>query len=540
MTTSSNFVKSLIGDQSKKVEILEPYLKKNEDWRFSVARVMLTGVLKNQYYRSADNAAKEALPLMITAAKKDPEFLLKATAFARDANMKGMVKLAIAALAARAPAHFLNQNRDTIIGLLATFHPGQLIQFVELMKSKALGRGFGARSQKWVQEVMQSWRPEKVEEFTLKYPSAYKILLRLVHPSYSDVRSGLVRYILDASPEYPKYGKPSGKKQKAVERIKDPSTSDVAIAKAMLKYEIPWDVVKGFHPVKGDVGLAMLTQMGLSALLLNTRSLEQNGVLDDPNGIKAFELKLNEVKHGRSIPIDFAKPYIYSTNSHIKELLVKAIVDTLGKEMPHIEGRSVGVSVDISGSMRGEPLMTAGLLAVPFLKARNLWFTTFDTECYEEGVKSSGRTLWGGSPEGSYICPLLKGQEPVQQVQNLLSLRTNGGTNVAVSLNKALQNNIKLDLHVLITDEQQNTGTPLMSVWREYKRRINPRAELWVINATNYEWHSADFDDTSITVYQTMTPVIFHNLQFFGQDLVASIEAYNLNKVRKLSQFKPD
>jgi len=274
--------------------------------------------------------------------------------------------------------------------------------------------------------------------------------------------------------------------------------------------------------------------------LLNTRSLEQNGILDDPNGIKAFELKLNEVKHGRSIPIDFAKPYIYSNNATVKNKLVKAIVDTLGKEMPHIEGRNIGVSVDISGSMRGEPLVTAGLLAVPFLKARNLWFTTFDTECHEEGVKSAGRNWWGACPVGSYICPPLRGKEPEQQVHHLLNLHTHGGTHVAVSLESALQKNIKLDLHVLITDEQQNAGTPLMAVWREYKRRINPRAELWVINATNYEWHAADFDDASVTVYQTMTPAIFRNLQFFGQDLIASIDAYDLNKVRKLNQFCPD
>jgi len=538
MTTSSDFVKSLIGDQEK-AEVLEPYLKKNEDWRFSVARVMLTGILKNQFYRSAEDAAKEALPLMLMAAKKDPEFLLKAAAFAREANMKGMVKLGLAALATQAPAQFLNDNRATIVGLLGTFHPGQLLQFVELMKSKVLGRGFGARSQKWVQSVMQSWRPEKVEEYTLKYPTAYKVLLRLVHPSYSDVRSGLVRYLLDPSEKYPEYGTPAGKIQKAVERIKT-SNDDAYIAKTMLEYEIPWDVVKGFHSINGDVGLAMLTQMGLSALLLNTRSLEKNGVLNTPDGVQAFALKLNEVKNGRSIPIDFAKPYIYSENHQVKELLVKAIVDTLGKEMPHIEGRSIGVSVDISGSMSNEPLQTAGLLAIPFLKARNLWFTTFDTQCYEEGTQVRGRSWYGALSEGKYICPPLKGLEPEQQVKNLLSLRVNGGTNVSSSLDRALQNNINLDLHVLITDEQQNAGTPLMSVWREYKRRINPRAELWIINATNYVWHSADFDDPSVTVYQTMTPAIFKNLRFFGQDLVSAIKSYDLNKVRRLGKFKPD
>ena len=110
--SSSDFVKSLIGNAEIKSASKTNYLNKNEDWRFSVARVMLTGILKNQVYKKADTAAKEALPLLIAAAKKDPKYLLKAAAFARQANMKGMVKLAIAALSGNANDKFLTDNRN--------------------------------------------------------------------------------------------------------------------------------------------------------------------------------------------------------------------------------------------------------------------------------------------------------------------------------------------------------------------------------------------------------------------------------------------
>src|SRR5690606_12391373 len=135
--------------------------------------------------------------------------------------------------------------------------------------------------------------------------------------------------------------------------------------------------------------------------------------------------------------------------------------------------RAIGVSVDISGSMNGETLQTAGLLAVPFLKAKDLWFTTFDNFLYEEGDKSTNMSYpyynYGGE------CPNLKGCKPETQVKNLLSLKTAGGTNISVSLKKAIKTNRKLDLHVIITDEQQNSGSPLMSVWKEYKKKVHPR-----------------------------------------------------------------
>jgi hypothetical protein len=529
--SSSSFVKSLIGENKNKKLEETKYLNKNEDWKQAVARVMLTGILRNQYYRSADNAAKEAIKLFVEVSKKDPTYLLKAAAYARNVNMKGMVKLGIAALAANASDDFLDTYRSNIVDLLATFNPNQLLQFVELMKSKALGRGFGARSQKWIQLVMQSWNDDRIEEFTLKYPTSFKALLRLAHPNYKGFNGKLVRYLLDPNKKTTAkdYGKAFGKKQKAVEKMKT-LKSESKVAELMLENSVPWDVVKGFHQIKGDVGLAMMTQMGLSALLLNIKSLEQNNILNTKQAMKALEMKLNEVKNGRSIPIDFAKPYIHCSNVHIKQLLVKAIVDSLENSMPEIEGRNIGVSVDISGSMAGEPLVTAGLLAVPFLKSKKLWFTTFDTSLYEEGENPARNySFYSG------FCPKLKGKNKTDQVNSLLQLKTAGGTDVAISLRKAITNKIKLDLHVLITDEQQNTGTPLMKEWKEYKKKVNPRAELWVINASNLEWHAADFEDPSVTVYQTMTPAIFKNLQFFGQDLPSAIEEFDLSKVRKVS-----
>lgn len=532
---SSQFVSKIIGEKKRKKEVkIEPYLSKNEQWQDALARVMLTGILKNQFYRSADSQVKEALPLMKEAAKQDPLYLLKSAAFARDSHMKGMVKVGIAALAGNASEGFLSNedNRKAIIAILSTFHPGQLLQFVEICKNKTFGRGFGSRPQKWVRAVIESWSPERIEDFTLKYPTALNSLVRLVHPRFLDYRGNLIRYVLDDKKDA------WGEKQKAVEKLKKPNTSTKTIAKQMLDKSIPWDVIKGFAGMKDpELCMAMMTQMGLSALLLNLRSLNDHGVFNDQNGLTALKLKFEEVKFGRSIPIDFAKPYIYVQNTSVRDEIVEAIVSCLDISMPYLEGKDIGVSIDISGSMAGDPLVTAGLIAVPFLKAKDLWFTTFDTNLYEEEESQSHSC---GHIYRRVNCPKINGLSRKNQVKAMLELHTAGGTNVAVSITKAIARRTKLDLHVIITDEQQNTGTPLMTAWKQYKKNINPRAELWVINASPYEWHSADFEDPSVTVYQTMTPAIFKNLKYLGVDMVTSINNYDLSKLSKSKKVEDD
>ena len=520
--SSTKFVKQVLGNERSNVNV-DQYLSKNELPEETVARVLLTGVLKNQFYRKADDAAKEAVPLLIERAKKDPEFLLKAACVARNSHMKGMVKVALAAISGSAKESFLTKEltRQSAVALLSTFHPGQLIQFVELCKSKQFGRGFGSRPQKWVRAAMERWSPSKLELYTLKYPTALNQLVRLVHPRYTDFRGNLVLYILDGRKKEAK-----GKKQRIVEKLKKEDSNQV-IANAILDHEIPWDVIKGFAGLSGPIALSAMTQMGLSALLLNIRSLEQHKVFEDNAGLTALKMKMKEVQNGRSIPLDFAKPYIHTGNARIRDILLDAMADTLDVEMGVLEDLKVGVSIDISGSMAGETLQTAGLLAVPFVKAKNLWFTTFDYNLYEEGVQKARSSVW---QYHSGFCPKIKGLSRKDQIKNLLSLRPCGGTNISLPVEHAIRRGHKLDLMVIVTDEQQNTGTPLMKAWRTYKQKINKNAQLWIINATNYQWHSADFGDQSVVVYQTITPALFKNLDYVGQNLTNLIRKFDLKK----------
>lgn len=506
-----SFVQQIVSNNKTEQKTLNKYLSNNESSQDAVARILLTGILKNQFYRSADSLAKEAVPLFVEQAITNPEFLLKAAGFARQSHMKGMVKVALAALLGHANEEFLNKHKDDIVSILQTFHPGQLIQFVELMKSKTFGRGFGSRPQKLVARAMNTWSYTKTETYTLKYPKALNELLRLVHPKINADKSKLYSYVLTDLPNQKR--DIVGVSQKITEMLKK-LTQPSLVASQMLEHNIPWDVIKGFAGMGPEIAKSCLKQMGLTALLLNMRSLDEKNVFDE-DGIKTLKEKLSNVRNERSLPIDFAKPYIYVQNKAVKDILLEAMRKTLDIPMPCMENKRIGVSVDISGSMRNEPIITAGLLSVPFLKAQDLWFTTFNTMTNEEG---------------SANCPKIKGHSRTVQIRNLLNIKCVGGTAVSAAIKTATEQNRMLDLMVIITDEQQNSGTPLRKAWRDYKAKVNPEAILWVINAQNTEWHSADFQDPSIVVYQSMTPAIFNNLEYIGANLTDMISNFTFSK----------
>lgn len=84
-----SFVQQIVSSNKTEHKILNQYLFNNETSQDAVARILLTGILKNQFYRSADSLAKESVPLFIEQAITNSEFLLKAAGFARQSHMRG-------------------------------------------------------------------------------------------------------------------------------------------------------------------------------------------------------------------------------------------------------------------------------------------------------------------------------------------------------------------------------------------------------------------------------------------------------------------
>ena len=130
------------------------------------------------------------------AANKSPKFLLRETIMSGGSEM---VSLSLAILFAQADDKFISEKyvKDVAFEMLVFKEPTIILEFVEYLKSKELGRGFGSRPQKIVRKVMESWPTDTIEKYMSKHKEETRKLVRLVHPRYRDYHSELIRLLMD-------------------------------------------------------------------------------------------------------------------------------------------------------------------------------------------------------------------------------------------------------------------------------------------------------------------------------------------------------
>lgn len=139
---------------------------------------------------------QETIDILIVCARNDPEYLLGSIQNVVEVRIDGMVSLALAILTSCAPDDFFTQyTRGAISGILNFYTPIQLLEYVEFMRSKFFGRGFGSRAQKIVRMALESWDIASLKN-TSKHAEEFKTLLRLVHPRFCGNRGKIVAEIL--------------------------------------------------------------------------------------------------------------------------------------------------------------------------------------------------------------------------------------------------------------------------------------------------------------------------------------------------------
>jgi len=163
-------------------------------WRDRLSSLLMRGCEIDAITHTTDeNNVESAITLFKFSAEKDPMFMLRETMAMSGSKM---ALLSIAILYSRASEEFLTANKKDIYKILSDKMPSQLLECTELIKSKSLGRGLGARPQKAIRRVMESWSSEDLEEFMLQQPRALYALIRLIHPRYNDYRGELIQLLL--------------------------------------------------------------------------------------------------------------------------------------------------------------------------------------------------------------------------------------------------------------------------------------------------------------------------------------------------------
>lgn len=440
------------------------------DWREEYLQMLLTNTVSRVFYASERELGEKALEMHRFAADEDPEFMARALAYARNEGfMRFQPLLGLAMLSLVAPRIFSGLF-DQVIRTVA-----DLAEFT--LALEALERGQGGRLVK----KLAALRLLRLTEYeALKYGGegrgfSLRDLLRVYHPKPLDAKTrALFRYIAEKvlSPEE-RNMLPS---IDAFLKVRDHGGSEGlgSVLEWIREGRLPYNIVTGaVGRMTSDLWEALLPDLPLFALVRHLSTLQRNGVFDEEKNRSFVVERLSDAKAVRAakiLPFRFASAWKKVRDvewlRHALERALELAVDLL----PSIEGKTA-ILLDVSGSMSAvrdnmeDPLTAGAVLALSIMRkagGKGIFFL-FDTEA----------TLFETSPE-----------EPILAAVARIDL--GGGTDTGVALKSMLQKSFFVDNIVIVTDEQQNEGSPFFEVLRKYREKINGNAKAFVVNVAPY------------------------------------------------------
>jgi 60 kDa SS-A/Ro ribonucleoprotein len=440
---------------------------------------LLTNTFGSTFYVSQRGVIDEANALHDKLVKTDPEFAAKAMVYARGKGyMRTQPVYGLAKLVSFQGSTVEKQRRRMLAeqafsGVVRT--PNDLYDFITLTQS--MGCRLNGRRLK---RMVNQWLTSKMSEYwAIKYGSAGKSgmslrkVLRHFHPDHSELfrylRQGRGEKAFEANlEELPQI--------RAFEALKQAKT-DAEKVKAITEGRLPHEVATSFAGSSKAVWDAIVPQLPVFALVRNLATLERQGVLDGHRALIEGKLSNPEViKRSRMFPFRFLQASEKVGSNWATDALRDA-VELAFVNVPAIEGRTA-VFLDISVSMNGDFLRTAALFAISIMKQTKLngRLITFNDRAHDVQVSARDSILTQAS-----------------------RIQVNGCTNVAAPMYKLLQERDKVDTVVLISDEQQNAGTPFYDVLMQYRRSINPNVRSFLINVSPYRNAIVDPKDPQVS-----------------------------------------
>jgi len=422
--------------------------------------MLLCNMLGNTFYVSSDQLLAEAEVLHDQMLAKDPLFAAKALVFARNEGfMRLQPTFGLAKLA------YVDKELFSTIFDRVILTPADLQDFMTILG--ALGHGQGGRVVKravaiWLENISQYW--------AIKYSGRSKgrgysleDILNTVHPvPGSEEVAALFRYIKTS--EYDPDLLPQVATYEDYKRAESPEER----ARLIQLGRLPHEVVTGAAGTSLTAAewAALVPQLPVFALLRHLKTLAAHGVLNESRTHIEKTLTGANLKRAKVLPLQIARAYLTLKDidiipSWVLDLLMKAVDDTFD-QLPDIPG-STAVLLDRSYSMVGAPVITGAVFALALLKkAPNSLFWLFDTE----------------------VVPGILTTEPI--LQQALKIRADGGTDTGRPIHRLTRFGIKVDNIILITDEQQNVGSPFYKNLLTYRRVVNPNVKTFVIDVMPY------------------------------------------------------
>ncbi|MBB3114572.1 60 kDa SS-A/Ro ribonucleoprotein [Paenibacillus phyllosphaerae] len=419
-------------------------------------QTLLTNTMSNTYYADSSELLQDAEKLHHEIAGSNPNFMARAIVFARNSGFMRLQPLFGLVVLSMYRSDLFAQ-----IFLQVVRVPSDLADFLTILKSH--GRGEGGRA---VKRQVNRFLSGVSEYWAIKYNGrgrGYSLgdAIATAHPKPEDLKQqALFRYLrgLEANlallPQV-----------EALEQLKLASTEEEQIA-CIARGKLPYETVTGAIKPTKAVWEALLYQMPTFALLRHMNALQRAGVLEDPLNLEYVVSRLTDepaLRKAKILPFRFATAFRQLSDPQLKDAMREAVELTFDN-LPDL-GEQTAIFLDNSGSMEGQYLETGSVFALALYKKTrgNSLFWLFDTQVIDANPSRHDSILTQAS-----------------------QIRSRGGTDTGAPVRKLIEEKRKVDHIIIITDEQQNSGSAFYKELRRYRSSVNPDVQAFIVDIAPY------------------------------------------------------
>lgn len=442
----------------------EGYPAFSRSWQEQYVQLLLTNTMSNTFYMDETSLMLHSQELHEAALNEDVCFAAKAMIYARNQGFMRLQPIFGLSLLSNGYPNLFKRVFPYIIQT-----PADLSDFLYILSSAKRGQGGRAVKTMAAQYLnrLSEYHAIKYKGKGLAFPLAD--MLRTIHPKpVNNKQSALFAYLrAKGTPDL------SELPQVAAVRQLHTAHSEAEQIAAIAAGRLPHNLVTGAVKMTPAIWEALLPDMPLFALLRHLATLERNNIVD--NHRELIENRLADetsLRRAKILPFRLAQAYQSINNAWIKDALRNAVEKSI-VNLPELEG-SVAILLDISGSMEGQYLVSGALFALGLYKQSGgkAKFLLFDTAVYD--------------PQPSLCDSILTQAERI---------KSGGGTDTGVALKYLRQQKWNIDTIVLITDEQQNSGSPFYKELTSYRKTVNRYAKAVIIDLTPYDAAMTPPDD---------------------------------------------
>lgn len=530
--------KELFGKQTT-VTNKDGYPAHRVSLREDYVQMVLTNTIGDTYYMDQRELFNQSMDLHKQMLTIDPAFMAKTAIYGRNNSM-----MRLQPIIATAFLSTLTDKKYFVSAFRAIINtPGDLIDFINVLGGIRTGRGLGRAVKREVNNYLN-----RVDQYrALKYGGGngaskwtLKDVIKACHPIPANKNQGMIFDYLVNGTIY----KPLDQVMcmEALKRL-DPADPQYTTQVTALVEQgrLPYEIVTGIVKPNTEIWEYLMKQMPIFALLRNLNTLDRANVFSKKENVSYVVSKLTDVqtiRNSKILPFRFVTAMDNFTGPvELSRALEKALDISL--DNINIIPGDTAWFLDESGSMSGNYVKIGSILGIAGLKkSQNSMFFGFgnelkypriDTEkSVMDGYRAVMNVFGGGTSIDVTINYLLgKGHQVTAR-----SFWSSGG------YDRSFPNSLKrttpttVDNIVIITDEQQNSGSPIIERFREYRKTVNNHARLFIIDICPYNTRMANDNEPGVTFIYGWSDSVLDVLQYSIEGNTKHVEIINNMELR--------